>query len=225
MFPGSEVSTIVRAVNEIQDLSTAIGLIGLGAPALGIARPVRGTRVGVQHRLRKAQPPVPSRQGDGRRADDRLLIVLFAGLIVASFGQSQLSQHAPGVAGNSVTAFLLSLAASSGGLRVPLRHVLPADERPAHAAGCPAGRARGHGCARADLPGAAAVSRPRPGLTRPAGLRRPGHPPRLALRHGERHRPGGRAQLVDQRPEISRFPGGGGALREPQLAASLRPEI
>ena len=30
MFPESEVSTIVRAVNEIQDLSTAIGLIGLG---------------------------------------------------------------------------------------------------------------------------------------------------------------------------------------------------
>jgi uncharacterized BrkB/YihY/UPF0761 family membrane protein len=39
--------------------------------------------------------------------------VLFAGLIAASFGQSQLSRHAPGVAGNSVAALILSLAASS----------------------------------------------------------------------------------------------------------------
>ena len=34
-------------------------------------------------------------------------------LVAASFGESQLSRHAPGVAGNSVVAFLLSIAAST----------------------------------------------------------------------------------------------------------------
>jgi uncharacterized BrkB/YihY/UPF0761 family membrane protein len=42
-----------------------------------------------------------------------MLIVLFAGLVVASFGNSQLSQHAPGVAGNGVVAFVLSILAST----------------------------------------------------------------------------------------------------------------
>ena len=45
-----------------------------------------------------------------------LLVVLFAGLVAGSFGQDQLSQHAPGVAGNSVAALLLSVTASSASL-------------------------------------------------------------------------------------------------------------
>ncbi len=42
-----------------------------------------------------------------------LLVVLFAGLVVGSFGQDQLARHAPGVAGNGVAAFVLSIAATS----------------------------------------------------------------------------------------------------------------
>jgi membrane protein len=113
MFPGSEVSTIVRGVNEIQDVSTAIGLIGLALllwAALGLFGALESA-----FNIVYSRPNRPFLHGKGLAAALMigLLVVLFAGLIVASFGQNQLSAHAPGVAGNSVTAFLVSLAASS----------------------------------------------------------------------------------------------------------------
>ncbi len=113
MFPGSEVSTIVRAVNEIQDLSTAIGLVGLGLllwASLGLFGALESA-----FNIVYGKPNRSFLHGKAMAAGLMIgsLIVLFAGLIVASLGQSQLSQHAPGVAGSSVTAFLLSLAASS----------------------------------------------------------------------------------------------------------------
>jgi len=113
MFPESEVSTIVRAVNEIQDLSTAIGLIGLAL--------LLWSSLGLFGALETAFNIVygrPNRSFIRSKAMATglmigLLVVLFAGLVAASFGQSQLSRHAPGVAGSSVTAFIISLVASS----------------------------------------------------------------------------------------------------------------
>lgn len=113
MFPQSEVSTIVRAVNEIQDLSTAIGLIGLGLllwSSLGLFGALESA-----FNIVYGRPNRPFLRSKAVAAGLMigLLVVLFAGLVVASFGQSQLSRHAPGVAGSSVTAYLLSLVASS----------------------------------------------------------------------------------------------------------------
>jgi membrane protein len=115
MFPESSVSTIVRAVNEIQDLSTAIGLIGLALllwSSLGLFGALESAFNIVYGR--------PNRSFIRSKAMAAalmigLLVVLFGGLIAASFGDSQLSRHAPGIAGNSVVAFLLSLAASTLG--------------------------------------------------------------------------------------------------------------
>ena len=39
-----------------------------------------------------------------------LLVVLFAGLVVGSFGQTELSRHASGIAGNDAVALILSVA-------------------------------------------------------------------------------------------------------------------
>jgi membrane protein len=113
MFPESSVSTIVRAVNEIQDVSTAIGLIGLALllwAALGLFGALESA-----FNIVYGRPNRSFLRGKGVAAALMigLLVVLFAGLIAASFGQSQLSRHAPGVAGNSVAALILSLAASS----------------------------------------------------------------------------------------------------------------
>ena len=113
MFPESSVSTIVRAVNEIQDVSTAIGLIGLALllwAALGLFGALESA-----FNIVYGRPNRSFFRGKGVAAALMigLLVVLFAGLIAASFGQSQLSRHAPGVAGNSVAALILSLAASS----------------------------------------------------------------------------------------------------------------
>ena len=113
MFPESSVSTIVRAVNEIRQNSAAIGLIGLLIllwSSLGLFGALESA-----FNIVYGRPNRPFFHGKGLAAGLMvgLLVVLFAGLVAASFGQSQLSRHAPGVAGNSVTAFLLSLAASS----------------------------------------------------------------------------------------------------------------
>jgi membrane protein len=113
MFPESSVSTIVRAVNEIRDLSTAIGLIGLGLllwSSLGLFGALESAFNIVYGRPNR---PFFRSKGVAAALMIGLLIVLFAGLAAASVGNAQLTRHAPGVAGNSVVAFLLSVAASS----------------------------------------------------------------------------------------------------------------
>jgi membrane protein len=113
MFPESSVSTIVRAVNEIRANATVIGLIGLGIlvwSSLGLFGALESA-----FNIVYGRPNRPFFRGKALAAGLMigLLVVLFAGLVAGSFGQDQLSQHAPGVAGNSVAAFILSLAASS----------------------------------------------------------------------------------------------------------------
>ena len=113
MFPESSVSTIVRAVNEIQDNSTAIGLVGLGLllwSSLGLFGALESA-----FNIVYGEPNRSFFRGKGLAAALMigLLVLLFAGLVAASVGETQLTRHAPGVAGNSVVAFVLSLAASS----------------------------------------------------------------------------------------------------------------
>ena len=145
MFPESEVSTIVRAVNEIQDLSTVVGLVGLGLllwSSLGLFGALESA-----FNIVYGRPNLPFLRSKALAAGLMigLLIVLFAGLVVASFGQSQLAQ-ARARSGRELRHRLRPLARRvvRRDVRVPLRHVLPPDERPAHAAGRPAGRRGSH---------------------------------------------------------------------------------
>lgn len=113
MFPESSVSTIVRAVNEIQDLSTAIGLIGLALllwSSLGLFGALESAFNIVYGRPNRSFFRSKAMAGALMIG---LLVVLFAGLVAASFGGTQLSRHAPGFAGSPAVAFLLSLAAST----------------------------------------------------------------------------------------------------------------
>ncbi len=113
MFPESSVSTIVSAVNEIRSNSAAIGLIGLLVllwSSLGLFGALESAFNIVYERPNRS---FFRSKGLAAALMIGLLVVLFAGLVVASFGNSQLSRHAPGVAGNAVVAFMLSILAST----------------------------------------------------------------------------------------------------------------
>ena len=113
MFPGSSVSTIVRAVDAIRANATVIGIIGILLLLWG--------SLGLFGALESAfnivygQPNRPFFRSKGLSAVLMigLLVLLFLGLLAESFGHDQLSRHAPGVAGNGVVAWTLSLVASA----------------------------------------------------------------------------------------------------------------
>jgi membrane protein len=113
MFPESSVSTIVRAVNEIRSNSAAIGLIGLALLLWGSLGLFGALESAFNIVYGRPNRPFFRSKGVAAGLMVGLLILLFVGLVVASFGHSQLSRHAPGVAGSSVVAFFLSLLASS----------------------------------------------------------------------------------------------------------------
>ena len=113
MFPESSVSTIVRAVNEIRANATVIGLVGLGLllwSSLGLFGALESA-----FNIVYGRPNRSFLRGKALAAALMigLLVVLFAGLVVGSFGQTQLSRHAPGVSGNGAAALLLSVAAQA----------------------------------------------------------------------------------------------------------------
>jgi membrane protein len=113
IFPNSSVSTIVGAVRAIQENSAALGIVGLlfliwsslglfgaleSAFNIVYGRPNRGFLVG---------------KALAFSLMFSLLILLFAGLVAGSFGLGQLERHAPGLAGNTIVALLISVLTSA----------------------------------------------------------------------------------------------------------------
>jgi len=115
MFPESSVSTIVRAVDEIRSNSTAIGIVGILLliwSSLGLFGALESAFNIVYDRPNR---PFLRSKGLSAALMLGLLILLFMGLVAGSFGHDQLSRHAPGVAGNGIVAYALSLLASALG--------------------------------------------------------------------------------------------------------------
>ena len=95
MFPESSVSTIVRAVNEIRANATVIGLIGLGLliwSSLGLFGALESA-----FNIVYGRPNRPFFRGKALAAGLMigLLVVLFAGLVAASFGQTSCRSTLP----------------------------------------------------------------------------------------------------------------------------------
>ena len=110
MFPESSVSTIVRAVNEIRANATVIGLAGLALllwSSLGLFGALESAFNIVYGRPNRTFFRGKALAGAIMIG---LLVVLFAGLVVGSFGQTELSRHASGIAGNDAVALVLSVA-------------------------------------------------------------------------------------------------------------------
>jgi len=113
IFPESSVSTIVRAVREIQDNATALGAIGL-ALLLWSSLSLFGALESAFN-IVYDRPNRPFLRGKALAAGIMvgLLVLLFAGLVVASFGYGQLRRHAPGLVGHPVVAAVLPVLASA----------------------------------------------------------------------------------------------------------------
>ena len=113
IFPNSSVSTIVKAVRAIQENSAALGIVGfvfLLWSSLGLFGALESA-----FNIVYGRPNRPFLLGKALAIAllFSLLILLFAGLVVASFGFGQLERHAPGVTGNPAVALLLSVLAST----------------------------------------------------------------------------------------------------------------
>ena len=113
IFPSSSVSSIVRAVNEIRANSATLGIVGLvvllwsSLSLFGALESALNIVYGRPNRsfLRGKALATAIMLG--------LLVLLFAGLVVASLGNDQLQRHAPGAVGGSIEAYVLSIITSS----------------------------------------------------------------------------------------------------------------
>ncbi len=113
IFPNSSVSTIVRAVQAIQDNAAALGIVGIAVllwSSLGLFGALESAFNIVYGRPNR---PFLAGKALALALMTGLLVLLFAGLVVASFGLGQLERHAPGAASNPVLAYALSVLAST----------------------------------------------------------------------------------------------------------------
>jgi membrane protein len=112
VFPRSSVSTIVRAVREIQDNATALGAVGL-ALLLWSSLSLFGALESALN-IVYGRPNRPFLRGKAVAAAIMLglLVLLFLGLAAASFGYGQLRRHAPGLVGHPLAAAALPVLAS-----------------------------------------------------------------------------------------------------------------
>ncbi len=69
-FPRTSLKSILKLVHRVQDNAATLGIIGGVAPALVVALALQRARVGVQHRLRPAEPALPAREAGGRGPRD-----------------------------------------------------------------------------------------------------------------------------------------------------------
>jgi membrane protein len=117
-FPQTSIDTIVTVVNAIQDNAATLGLVG--------ATFLLWTSLSLFSVLESAFNIV---YGKPNRSFLRgkalavvfmvaLLVTLFVGLVIGSVGVNVLNSFAPGVLGNTVVAYLLSFAVSTGAVFV-----------------------------------------------------------------------------------------------------------
>ena len=113
IFPKSSVSTIVRAVNEIRRNSATLGIVGLAVliwSSLGLFGALESAFNIVYGRPNRS---FIRGKALGAGLMMGLLVLLFAGLVVASFGYLQLRRHASGLIANTVVSVALPIVASS----------------------------------------------------------------------------------------------------------------
>ena len=113
IFPSSSISSIVRAVNEIRANSATLGIVGLvvllwsSLSLFGALESAMNIVYGKPNRsfLRGKALATAIMLG--------LLVLLFAGLVVASLGNAQLHEHAPAALSGPVEAYVLSIVTST----------------------------------------------------------------------------------------------------------------
>ena len=196
-FPGSSISSIVHTVREIQNHATALGIVG----AAGLL----WTSLSLFSVLESAFNIVYGQPNRSFLRGKLLAVGADAGLardalLRVARGLDRVRPAHP-LRGRGRRQLVRRLRALGGrlddrGLRLPVRGLLPADERRALVPGRPAGHDRRRGAAGGELPGAADLRALLEQRRRAEGLRRPGAAARLAVRDGERDRLRRRGELA-----------------------------
>jgi membrane protein len=113
IFPGASISSIVTVVRTIQSNATSLGLVGAGFllwSSLSLFSVLESAFNIVYDR-----PNRPFLHGKARAVVFMLasLITLFAGLLVGGLGAHLLDRFAPGILGNRVVAYAVSVLVSA----------------------------------------------------------------------------------------------------------------
>jgi membrane protein len=117
-FPGSSVSTIVDVVRAVQDNAAALGSVGAAFllwSSLSLFSVLESA-----FNIVYGRPNRPFLRGKAVAVVFMVcsLVVLFVGLGVGSVGADVLNRFAPGVLGQSIVAYVLSIAVSTGAVFV-----------------------------------------------------------------------------------------------------------
>jgi membrane protein len=112
IFPSTSITSIVRAVNTIQDSAATLGIIGgffLLWTSLSLFSALESA-LNIVYR----QPNRPFLHGKALAVGltAASLVVLFAGLVMGSLGVALLTRWAPGVIGSDAVAYMSSVAMS-----------------------------------------------------------------------------------------------------------------
>jgi membrane protein len=112
VFPGTSVSAIVKAVRSVQRNAATLGTIG--AVVLVWASLSFFSVLESAFNLVYGRPNRPFLRGKALAVLMliALLVTLFVGLLIASVGFDVLRRYAPGIAGNGVVAYVVSLVVS-----------------------------------------------------------------------------------------------------------------
>ena len=105
IFPGASIASIVAVIRTIQRQRHLARDRRRRVPALVVALALQRAGVGVQHRLRPAQPAVPPRQG---RASCFMLArssSSSSACSIGGIGAHALNRFAPGFLGNTIVAY------------------------------------------------------------------------------------------------------------------------
>jgi membrane protein len=117
-LPGTPIDQIVGLVHTVQNNAAALGLVGAAAllwTSLSLFS-VLESAFNIVYR----RPNRSFLRGKGVASLLMIgsLVTLFVALLVGSLGVSALQEYAPGFIGNSITAYVLSIAVSLGGILV-----------------------------------------------------------------------------------------------------------
>jgi membrane protein len=113
IFPGASISSIVAVIRTIQKNATSLGLVG-GAFLLWSSLSLFSVLESAFN-LVYDRPNRPFLQGKARAVIFMLasLVTLFAGLLAGSLGAHVLNRFAPGVLGNTIVAYAISVLVST----------------------------------------------------------------------------------------------------------------
>jgi len=114
IFPDTSLSTIAKTVNGLQAHATAFGLIGLVFliwTSLSLFSALESVFNIVYGRPNRSFLPGKLR---AVALLSGLLVLLFAGLLIGTFGFGELDRLAPGIGRNSVVAYVVPVIVSSG---------------------------------------------------------------------------------------------------------------